>query len=191
MEKQPTYHIRGASTIADDGMRMLHFFDSQLPWLATVGSGAQWGSEPVSVKEGAQTKYRNKVARSEAHWDDPFSRDWIRAYIAEVDVPVERLTAEVVALGVDNDDGTRRVPVAAMTLEGRSADYVRSYLPEQDDSDPFVFMAYLLTDRRTDAIGRKGVGSALISHAKDETQKLGLRRICSDCWRGNDRKLVK
>ena len=172
-------------------MRLLECFDSQLPWLETVGSGAQWGSEQRSVSTEAQAKYRNKVERSEAGWNDSFSRDWIRVYVAEVDVRIEDLTPELKDLGYDNADGSFRVPIAAMSLEGRSADYIRSILSDQDDSDPFVFLAYLLTDRRTDSIGRAGAGAALIAHAKTEVRQLGLRRMCSDCWRGNDRKLVK
>ena len=182
-------HIRPASSAADDGLRLLHNFDSQLPWLATVGSSEQWGSSPRSAEEELRAKYRAKVEKSEIEWDRPFSKDWTRAYIAEVEVAEEDVTAELRELTAQGTKGNLRLPVAAMILAGESMEYVRSILPAQDENDPFVYLAYLLSDRRTRPMG-KGAGAELISYAKEETNKLGLNRICTDCWRGNDRKLV-
>ena len=185
-------HIRPASSAADDGLRLLKNFDSQLPWLATVGSGTQWGSTPRSSQEDVLAKYRAKVSKSEAEWHAPWSEEWTRAYIAEVEVADEDLTSEHRELATEpsGPDGKLRVPVAAMILAGESMDYVRSILPKQDENDPFVYLAYLLSDRRVRPLG-KGAGGALISIAKEEAKRLGVARICSDCWRGNDRKLVR
>lgn len=183
-------HIRPASTAADDGLRLLKNFDSQLPWLSTIGSSAQWGSSPVSGKEDLQAKYRAKVEKSELEWDRPWSETWTRAYIAEVEVAEEDLTTGLPELAVQGPNGTFRIPVAAMILAGESFDYVRSILPKQDENDAFVYLAYLLSDRRIRPFG-KGAGAALISYAKEEDRALGLKRLCSDCWRGNDRRLVK
>ena len=120
-----------------------------------------------------------------------FTPDWVTAYVAEVEVASNELNVDLRELAPgDGHEGKLRVPVAAMILEAKSSDYLRDVLPEQDDRDPFVFLSYLLSDRRTAALNR-GAGAVLIAHAKEVTRQLGLDRICSDCWRGNNRKLVK
>ena len=187
----PTFHIRQATLAARDNERVLAFFDSQLQWLETVGSHAQWGSNTRGDDETSQKKYHSKIQRSEACVGKPYSSDWIRAYILEAEVDADSLSAEVRQLSdPPKDDGRARVPVAAMILESKSSDYVRSVLPEADDDDPFIFLAYLLSDRRTSSIN-KGAGAVLINYAKDEARQLGIRRITSDCWAGNDRKLIR
>jgi hypothetical protein len=77
-----------------------------------------------------------------------------------------------------------------MVFQGQSSEYVREIVPKNDDNNPFIYVLYLMSDRRTAPHG-KGAETALISHAKDEARKLGLRRLCLDCWRGNDNKLVQ
>lgn len=178
------FHVRPASVAAGDGQRLLDNFDSQLPWLATLGSGQQWGSNPRGSEENFQTKYLKKVQRSEACLDQPFDHEWIRAYVAEIEVHEDDLDADLRGIASQDADGElKRVPVAAMILEAKSADYVRSLLPEQDNEEPFIYLSYLLSDRRTATVG-KGAGAVLIAYAKDEARKLGLSRICADCWRG-------
>lgn len=185
-------HIRPASAANDDGLRLLQNLDSQLPWLSSIGSNAQWGNSSRSDQEDQRAKYRSKIEDSERGWDHPWSRDWIRAYIAEVEVKREDLSFELLELAIEStkDDISVRLPIAGMILQGRSSDYVRDIVPENDDDDPFVYMLYLMSDRRTTQYG-KGAGAVLISHAKEEVQNLGLKRICVDCWRGNDQRLVR
>ncbi|EXJ93151.1 hypothetical protein A1O3_01708 [Capronia epimyces CBS 606.96] len=189
----PSISIRPASTATDDGLRLLRNFDSQLPFLSSIGSSAQWGSSSRSDQEDQRAKYRGKVESSERGWDHAWSRDWVRAYIAEVEIKREDLSSELLELATDTSESTTaavRLPVAGMILQGQSADYVRDIVPENDDNDPFIYVLYLLSDRRTAPHG-KGAGAALISHAKDEARKLGIRRLCLDCWRGNDNRLVQ
>ncbi|KAI4208897.1 MAG: hypothetical protein LQ351_008109 [Letrouitia transgressa] len=186
----PSIHIRPASTATDDGLRLLRNFDSQLPWLSSIGSSAQWGSSPRTEQEDQRAKYRSKVESSERGWNDPWSRDWVRAYIAEVEIKREDLSSELLELAIESTNDAVRLPVAGMILQGQSTEYVRSIVPENDDNDPFLYLLYLLNDRRTAPHG-KGAGAALISHAKHEAWKLGLKRLCVDCWRGNDNKLVQ
>ena len=188
-----SFHIRPATLAAGDDRRLLKYFDTQLPWLATVGSSDQWGSEGRSHISKYQAKYRSKVERSEAcaAKGHELTPDWIRAYMMEVEAETDSLSDELKQLAeADQKGGRVRVPVAAMVLENQSADYVRSILPQQDPEDPFIFLSYLLSDRRTSSIN-KGAGAALIQHAKEEIRKLGIRRFCGDCWAGNDGKLVK
>ena len=187
----PTFYIRPASLAARDNERLLAFFDSQLQWLETIGSHAQWRSSPRGDKEPFQKKFHSKIQRSEARIGKPYKSDWNRAYILEAEVDADSLSAELRQLSEPpNENGRARVPVAGMILESKSADYVRSVLPEKDDDDPFIFLDYLLSDRRTSSIN-KGAGAFLINHAKDEARQLGIRRITLDCWAGNHRKLVR
>lgn len=183
-------HIRPASSAADDGLRLLRNFDSQLSWLSTIGSSAQWGTSSRSNQEDMKAKYRGKVESSERGWNDSWSRDWVRAYIAEVEVKRGDLPADLLDSTIESTNGSVRLPVAGMILQGRSSDYVQGILPENDDSDPFIYMLYLLSDRRTTAYG-KGAGALLISHAKEEARNLEINRLCVDCWKGNDDKLVQ
>jgi hypothetical protein len=99
------------------------------------------------------------------------------------------LELAIESTNVESANDTVRVPVAGMILQGQSSEYVRDIIPENDDNDTFIYLLYLLSDRNTAPHG-KGAGAALISHAKDEARKLGIKRICADCWRGNDYKLV-
>jgi hypothetical protein len=122
-----------------------------------------------------------------------WSRDWVRAYVAEVEIKKEEEeepSPELLGLATECTNDTVRLPVAGMVLQGQSSEYIRDILPENDDSDPFIVLLYLINDRRTVPRG-KGAGAALISLAKNEARKLGFRRICLDCWRGNDNKLVQ
>lgn len=182
--------IRPASTSADDGLRLLQYVDSQLAWLATIGSATQWGSDPRSVQEDTRAKYRAKIAQSEAEWDRKYDEEWLRAYIAEMVVDSNDLTSEQRALSTEASNNKLHLAVAGMILAGRSMDYVRPILPRQDDDDPFLYLSYLLSDRRVRPFG-KGAGADLIAHAVDEARRLGLKRICTDCWRGNEHRLVK
>lgn len=91
---------------------------------------------------------------------------------------------------IGHEKGQMNVPVAALVLEGKSPEYVRSVLAQQDSAQPFVYLAYLISDSGA-GDAAKGVGSFLIGLAKEEVRRLGLRRLCLDCWSGNDRKLVR
>lgn len=185
------FSIRPATLEAGDDKRVLSYFDSQLQWLETVGSGAQWGSTPRGQEDKYQEKYRRKISQSEACIGKPFGPEWTQTYIMEAEVDLNSLSTELRQLAEGTGDDQRaRLPVAALVLDSKAADYVHSILPQQDDKDPFVFISYLISDRKATPFNR-GAGAALINYANDETIRLGLKRICLDCWRGNDRKLVK
>lgn len=185
----PPIHIRPASSAVDDGQRLIQNFESQLSWLSAIGSGAQWGSTSRDDEE-TRDKYRRIVKNSEEGWNDPWSRDWVRAYIAEVEVTRQDLSPHLLDGLSQGPEDLVRLPVAGMILQGRASQYVQKVLPENDDDDPFIYLYYLLSDRATAAHG-KGAGAALISHAKSEALSLGVKRICVDCWKGNGSKLVQ
>lgn len=188
----PRYHIRPASSAQEDGKRILEFTDSQLPYLAQIGSAGQWGSASVSGRDEAQQRYKKLVERSEE--PQTWSTDWIQILIldVELDAKSDEVPDELRQSAASQDlKGDRlRLPVAAMVLEGRSSDYTRPVLPEQDAQDPFAYVRYLVTDRRVGALS-KGSGQKLLDHADDVARSLGITRLCLDGWRGNDYLLVK
>lgn len=187
----PKYHIRPASSAHEDGKKILEFTDSQLPYLAKIGSAGQWGSASVSVRDAAQQKYKRLVERSEE--EQIWGADWIKIFVLDVEVENDDgLSDEVRGLVTSRDRESRHVtlPVAAMILEGRSSDYTRAVLPEQDAKDPFVYVRYLVTDRRVGKLS-KGSGQKLLEYADEVAKSLGIGRLCLDGWNGNDYLLVK
>jgi hypothetical protein len=187
----PKYHIRPASSAQEDGKKILEFTDSQLPFLASIGSAEQWGSASVSIRDAAQQKYKRLVERSEE--EQAWGLDWIQISILDVEVDHEDLPDGIRRESLLCDRGSKSVvvlPVAAMVLEGRSSDYTRPVLEEQDVLDPFVYVRYLVTDRRVGGLS-KGSGQKLLDHADEVARSLGIGRLCLDGWNGNDYLLVK
>lgn len=165
--------IRPASLATNDDSFLLACFDSQIKWLPSVGAGDQWGSNPISHDKDLQQKYRKYVQTSQDCERQPWSPDSCRVYIAEA-----------------NDQDGKAVPVAGLILTAKSSDYVQPTIPEQDQTDPFVYMPLLISDRERGVLS-KGAGVALIEFAKKEIVNFGFKRLCCDCWSGNDRKLVQ
>lgn len=160
--------IRPATLAGSDHELFIDFQESQISWLSAVGSGDQWGTKSIrESRPESVEKVRSWVEKSEsnASWGD----DWCRAFVAE------------------SSNGT---PLAGMVLDSKASAYVNTVLPEQDRNDPFVYLEYLISNRNAGE-ERKGAASALISFAKDQVRSIGLSRMCVDCWRGNDRKLVR
>lgn len=186
----PNFHIRPASSAQEDGKKILEFTDSQLPYLAQIGSAEQWGSASISVRAAAQQKYKLLVERSEE--EQSWGPDWIRIFVLDVDVESASLPEYLgsSALAHDQEGKVVRLPVAAMILEGRSSDYTRPVLPEQDSQDPFLYVRYLVTDRRVGALS-KGSGQKLLDYADEVARSLGVGRLCLDGWNGNDYLLIK
>lgn len=187
----PKYHIRPASSAQEDGKKILEFTDSQLPYLAAIGSAEQWGSASVSGRDVAQQKYKRLVERSEE--EQIWGIDWFKIFMLDVEVENDGLPDDVRQLvpSHDHQESKRAVlPVAALVLEGRSEDYTRPVLPEQDSRDPFLYVRYLVTDRRVGNLS-KGSGQKLLDYADEVAKSLGIGRLCLDGWNGNDYRLIK
>lgn len=186
------FTVRPVSSVADDGLRILKFVDSQIPFLKQVGSEGQWGSELISHDTSKQERYRRMVKRAES--EHPWGHDWTKAFIADAEVNQDTLPEdlrELARLDSSEQDGPfYSLAVAAIVLEAHSEDYVRAVIPKQDCEDPFVYVRFLVTDRRTGAYS-KSAANALLDHAKSIASTLGISRLCLDCWSGNNRKLVK
>ncbi|KAK6532613.1 hypothetical protein TWF281_006795 [Arthrobotrys megalospora] len=194
------FKFRPATLAEGDDRWFVEAWDSTLPYLASIGSTSQWRYIPSS-QPGAVDRVQTMVAKSDASAgkhptvspevleNGRLPLDWCKAYVASIDIKREDIPAALKEkyLSVQGDIVT--IPVGAMVLDSKSPEYVRSVIPEQDDKEPFVFLAFLMTDHRAGAFA-KGSGSALLTVAKEEVKRLGLERLCGDCWRGNDRRLV-
>lgn len=186
----PRYHIRSASSAKEDGKKILEFTDSQLPYLAKIGSVGQWGSASVSIRDATQQKYKGLVERSEE--EQTWGPDWIQIFVLDVEVKSDEVPEDFRSSAISHDqrDGHVTLPVAAVILEGRSSDYIRPVLPEYDTQDPFLYVRYLVTDRRVGSLS-KGAGQKLLAHADDVARSIGVGRLCLDGWNGNNYLLVK
>ena len=186
----PKYHIRPASSAQEDGKKILEFTDSQLPYLASIGSAEQWGSASVSVRDAAQQKYKRLVERSEK--EQTWGTDWIKIFILDVEVENDDLAEDLRRLVPSRGQESKHVvlPVAAIILEGRSSDYARPVLQEQDINDPLLYVRYLVTDRRVGRLS-KGSGQKLLEYADEVAKSLEIDRLCLDGWNGNNYLLVK
>lgn len=201
----PTYRYRAAHG-PSDAQLVLNFFDSSLAYLARIGSGAQWGDQRFSERPGSVARVQGLVAQSDATFAKaiPFSeKKWSKCFFAErrltrqeaEQAHIQSLLKEAAGngsgkAGENESDDEVWLPVAAMLLCSRPCDYLASIWPDQDDSDPFLFLRYLISDHRAGALS-KGAAASLLTFARKEAEGLGLRRICGDCWNGNNRKLVK
>lgn len=163
-----TFKIRPAALASSDAELLIAFKDSQIAWLSKVGSIDQWGTRPSpELNPSVLERCHRWVERSEQH--AKWSSDWCRAFVAE---------------------GPSGTTVAGMVLEAISPAVTRSILLEQDEEDPFVYLAYLISNR--EAGGEEiGAGAVLIAFTKEQLHAVGVKRLCLDCWAGNDRKLVK
>jgi hypothetical protein len=130
------------------------------------------------------------VERSEE--EQAWGTDWIKIFVLEAEVENDELPDDVRCLVLSRDQESKSavLPVAAMILEGRSSDYTRPVLPEQDPQDPFLYVRYLVTDRRVGKLS-KGSGQKLLEYANEVAKSLGIGRLCLDGWNGNNYLLVK
>jgi GNAT superfamily N-acetyltransferase len=74
------------------------------------------------------------------------------------------------------------VPAGTITLTGDGGPYV----PAADE--PEVYVHLLVIDRR---FAGRGVGSALLAHAREETRRLGVGLLRVDCYAGSEGRLVE
>ncbi|KAK6505868.1 hypothetical protein TWF481_007758 [Arthrobotrys musiformis] len=194
------FKFRAATLAAGDERWFVEAWDSTLPYLAAIGSTNQWQYIPSNLP-GAVDKVKKMVADSDISAEKyPVSSpaileggipppDWARAYVASIDVKKEDIPIALADKYSSVDKDVVSIPVGAMILQGKSSEYVRSVIPEQDEKEPFIYLLFLMTDHRAGAFA-KGSGSALLGIAKEEVKNLGLKRLCGDCWRGNGRRLV-
>ena len=161
-----TFCIRSGSLSKADDTRLLSFFDSQLQWLAVVGSSDQWGNMLSSDNLASRKKYHEIIKRSEATAQESWTLRSVKEYFAEINIDVTESSDGPQELSRSVRNSMLQLPVGAMILEGRYAeyDYAHGILPEQDEEDPFIFVSSLISDCRASP-KNKGVGHMLLNQA--------------------------
>jgi GNAT superfamily N-acetyltransferase len=82
------------------------------------------------------------------------------------------------AIWIAEADG---VPAGAMATAPKPMPYVAPA------DEPELYITLLVTSR---AFAGRGVGSALLAHARDEARRLGVGLVRVDCYAGSDGRLV-
>ncbi|WP_217236917.1 GNAT family N-acetyltransferase [Streptomyces sp. AC555_RSS877] len=77
------------------------------------------------------------------------------------------------------------VPAATLTLTDSAGAYLSHLTPP---GEPERYIHWLASDRRFKG---RGVGSALLAHAAEETRRAGVSLLRVDCYAGDDGKLVR
>lgn len=77
------------------------------------------------------------------------------------------------------------VPAATLTLTGAPGAYL-AHLPPPGEPERYIH--WLACDRRFKG---QGLGSALLSHAAEETRRAGVSLLRVDCYAGDDGGLVR
>ncbi|KAF3940028.1 hypothetical protein ABW19_dt0206203 [Dactylella cylindrospora] len=191
----PTFKFRNATVSQGDDVFFLEAWDSTFPYIASIGSKRQWdnlpSTQPTSVERVKKVVADADAALSKYPYDSTnWGTDWCRAYAAEVDVEKDKIPELLKKKYASVEGEVVTISVGAMALTSKSPEYVRPVIPEQDEADPFLYLAFLMNDHRAGPYA-KGAGAALLELAKEEVRKVGLKRLCGDCWRGNERRLVK
>lgn len=201
-------NVRDAGLASHDADFIVEAFDSTLAPLAAIGSGAMWGSQPFSQKNGFVEENLKDVAASE-RYRTTGEGDALRIFIAEIEVgsPTAATASTPHDAGQDEPglryrvgkDGKRYVSVGAAFVRTnwlpghvkRQFDQEKKIRDElEGKKDNFVYLDVIVTDYRTGRY-RKGAGEALIRRAKEYGVEEGMRELYVDAWAGNEKKLNK
>jgi hypothetical protein len=194
MEDVLQYQIREQSFAPDpaDAQFIMDAFDSTLPYLASIGSGVQWGLEALSRNE----KFRRNIQE----WTETSTSDGqpVRLFIAELStrgLPTPGLHCridengnEVLLIGAALVADSWVPPHITNAFKDLSLEFLSEILNDKN----FLYIEVLTTDFRAGSgYPRKGAGAALINHIKEYGIKMGKETLLVDCWAGNERKLVR
>ncbi|SPC67365.1 uncharacterized protein UHOD_02945 [Ustilago sp. UG-2017b] len=159
---------------------VLHAFDSALPYLASIGSEAQWGTVPFSEKP--------KVRESFAEYlQDSYSLNANSEPSASSNLESWQ---HLLIYEVQTDQGWARV--AAQGTSTSFPDYIPHDLisDELRKATDYLYLNYLIVDRRTGDLA-KGAGNQLVTFAVEQGKALKKSKFYGDCWRGNRDGLMK
>lgn len=164
---------------------VLHAFDSALPYLASIGSEEQWGSIPFSSQPQRVKSFGEYISRSSCiHETESVAQaisvppgDWKQMSLFEIRASGTPEWRRAAAMGISLD-----VP-----------EYVTSGLLSADarDKADFVYLNYLIADRRAGSHARNTAHRLVHEHAVREAKRIGKSIIYVDCWNGNGDGLVK
>ncbi|KAF2480894.1 hypothetical protein BDY17DRAFT_302586 [Neohortaea acidophila] len=158
------------SAVAGDAKFIVDTFDSTLPYLASVGAGEMWGSEPFSQRDG----FMEDIVEAIQKVEDKEADDTRRILVVERRDPN----------GAENR-------VAAAMIRDALPDHLhqRPELAEEiSKALPLLYLEVLIADHRAGP-DRKGAGAAVIQFMKRRAQASGKRVLYTDAWAGNARRL--
>ncbi|SPO22197.1 uncharacterized protein UTRI_02207_B [Ustilago trichophora] len=160
---------------------VIHAFDSALPYLASIGSEAQWGtvlfSEKPKVRQSFDDYVRKSYDLNSTSQDTPPSDGQSWQHLALYEVQTEQAK-------------WRRV--AAQGLSTSFPNYVPDELARNElkEATNYLYLNYLIADRRTGDLA-KGAASQLVAFGINEGKARGKSVFYGDCWRGNNDGLIK
>lgn len=194
-------------------------FDSCIPHLSKIGSAAQWGTEPISRREGFAAQLLQAIADAESYrlstttalstssastptieGDGPKQQQEevpeARVVIIEAPTPI---TTNPNPIANDNERGY--IPIGASILRGGA------FFPEYIQNEPqlekvveeakrkrnHIYLHTLVTEFREETQEiRKGAGAALVRDARVWAGSLGGKKwLFVDCFGGNDGRLAR
>ncbi|KAI1742666.1 acetyltransferase [Xylaria scruposa] len=197
MSSTPTFHVRGLREGFEDGEFMIAAFDASLVQLASIGSGDQWGSEPLS--ERGRLDERTKIFEQAQRYQSTGEGDPIRIFVIEAEIPSSVSADELPASAhTRTDDAGKKYLIvgSVMLSEGIYPHYMRqqfekdSIKKELDGTKDYIYVEALITDYRAGP-WRKGSGAALLEYSEQFCRERGKRILYLDAWAGNGRKLIK
>lgn len=183
-----TFHIR-EEVLLEDVQFILEAFDSTLPHLASIGSGAQWGSEPRSTQESSIKRMQEAIEKARSGTNDTDA-----VFVAEL--PVDNSLDLGIARVRRHKDGQRLLQVGAAVTEGSFPAYITgqpnltAFVQAAMERTDFLYLFVLISDFRAGAL-RKGAGTVLTERVKQYAREKGKAAVYLDCWSGNDEKLVR
>ncbi|KAH7136172.1 hypothetical protein B0J11DRAFT_597522 [Dendryphion nanum] len=185
----PEFHIRG-EVLPEDADFILEAFDSTQPHLASIGSGTQWGTEPMSKRDGSAERIRSAVEKARSGSSDKYA-----IFIAEVHVD-DGIDAGTGRIRIDRPNLQLLQVGAAIVHQGSFPDYVAkqqhldALVCEATERADYLYLYALVSDYRTGSM-RKGAGAVLAQRVRDYAQEKGKAVVYVDCWAGNGEKLVE
>lgn len=192
------FSIRDADASLNDAQFIIDAFDSTIPHLVATGNSEQWGTEPLSKKEGVVQRIHDAVAKSDT-FGKTGTGEPIRVFIAEVEddqVSSGSSADNNLARRVDENGKTFLSVGLVWILEEQFVDYLKETDSLKDHVGPasekgnFVFLKYLVADHRV-GDQRRGAGAALLGKVKEYALEKGWKTIWIDCWDGGNGQLVQ
>ncbi|KAH8721511.1 hypothetical protein GQ44DRAFT_829091 [Phaeosphaeriaceae sp. PMI808] len=181
------FHIRDEA-LPEDADFILEAFDSTLPHLATIGSGAQWGSEPRSTEESSVERIRVAVEKARSSSSDNHA-----IFVAEV--PIEDGLDPVAGRTRRDNANQQMLQVGAAVIKGSFPVYVAeqkhldAHVRAAIERADYIYLDTMISDFRTGAL-RKGSGAALVRRVRQYGLEKRKAAVYVDCWAGNGERLV-
>ena len=195
-QMSPVNHftIRDAS-LAKDMAFIVSVFDASLPYIASVGSQAQWGSTPFSQRPGWIDETQRQIQESEQN-SISNTTNALRILVLEVEVTKQGVH-DVGCKDMQSrtgDDGRWFVAVGFAFVRGNwLPNYLHASVVAKIDLahlDETLYVEVMVSDSRVrDRI--RGIGAALLCEVRKWGYSRGKKTLYLDGWAGNERKLIR